>query len=81
MGCAGGKEREPEKVDYVSTCKLLRHSRHIKVYGCTFMFICHFCKGEQLLCLPVCFSGQCSPFKIESTLKVKNLLLRSKFFF
>ena len=45
------------------------------------MIFHHFYKGKQLLCLPVCFSGQCSPFKIWSNLKGKNqigLLLKKK---
>ena len=34
----------------------------------------------DLKSLPVCFPGQNSPFKMESTLKGKNLLQQSKFF-
>ena len=40
-----------------------------------------FNEGKQLLWLPVCFPGQCSPFKIGSTLKGKNLLLEEQILF
>ena len=40
-----------------------------------------FYKGKQLLWLPICFPGQCSPFKIGSTLKGKNLLLKEQILF
>ena len=50
------------------------------VYEYTSMIFCYFCKGKQLLWLPVCFPGQCSPFKIGSTHKGKNLVLGEHFF-
>ena len=48
---------------------------YFKMNGYTTMISYHFYKGKQLLGLPVCFPGQCRPFKIGSTLKGKNLLL------
>ena len=44
------------------------------------MIVYHFYKGKQLLQLPVCFPGQCSPFKIGASLKGKILLLEEIFF-
>lgn len=35
---------------------------------------CFYTNGNYLW-LPVCFPGQCNPYKMESTLKGKNLLL------
>ena len=61
-------------------CSVSRRSR-LKVYEYTLMIFYHFYKGKQLLWLPVCFPGQCSPFKIGSTLKGKNLLLEEQILF
>ena len=85
------KELTPmEKMRQNENCELLP----LKVYPFTLksaglfkvkeyvsMIFCHFYKGKQLLCLPVCFSRQCSPLKIGSTLKRKNLLLREQILF
>ena len=38
------------------------------------MLLCPCYKGKHLSCLPVCFSGYHSPFKIGSALEGKNLL-------
>ena len=46
----------------------------LKVYGNTSMFVSSFLKGGQLVCVPVCCSGRCSPSEMGSTLKRKTLL-------
>ena len=51
----------------------------IKVYGQTFTFLTIFNKGKTFLSFCV-LSRPRSPSLMESTLKRKNLLLRSKFF-
>ena len=58
-----------------------RVHKQFKVYEYTSMIFLPFYKGKQLLWLPVCYSGQCSPFKKGSTLKGKNLLLMEQSLF
>ena len=49
------------------------------MYGYTYMFSQQFLQRETTFIILCCFTGWHSPSNVGSTLKGKNLLLRSKF--